>query len=319
MNLLHKTLTVAAFTIGGLALAQSALAAPVLRDSVTVSSRIVTVGDMFEDAGQWAETALFRAPAPGTAGRVGLPAIRAAAQRIGLTDFDNPGLGDVLVSRTGTPVTETVLNGLIADELHDRNLLPGAMSVRLNVGAPLPLMNAADSATPVTLTHLRYMSGSPTFTARFVLDGVDAPLVLTGNLEFSIEAPHLTRSLQAGSVISAEDITMRPIAIGFADSTGTLAYEDVIGKQLDRQMREGVLLRPSDVSEPLLIARNDEVTLLFQTGVMTLTVRGQALSDASLGDSVSVLNLVSNRVVRGIATQSGTVEIGPARPALASL
>ncbi len=319
MKLVKKTLVTAAFAFSALALANSALAAPVLRDSVTISSRIVTVGDMFEDAGQWAETALFRAPAPGTAGRVGLPAIRAAAQRVGLVEFENPGLSDVLVSRTGTPVTESLLNDLIADELHERSLLPGAMSVRMNVGAPLPMMNAADSANPVTLTDLRYMSGSPTFTARFTLDGVDEPLVLTGSLEFSVDAPHLTRSLQAGSVISSDDIVMRPIAVGFADSTGTLAYEDVIGKQLDRQMREGVLLRPSDVSEPLLIARNDEVTLLFQTGVMTLTVRGQALSDASMGDSVSVLNLVSNRVVRGIATQPGTVEIGPARPALASL
>lgn len=319
MNSLNALIAGTTLIVSGLIAAQSALAAPVLRDNITVNSRIVTVGDMFEDAGSLAETAMFRAPAPGTAGQVGLAAIREAATRIGLVEFENPGLSDVMVSRTGTPVTETSLNTLIADELTSRNLLPGSMSVSMNIGAPLPMLNAADSATPVTLTDLRYMSGSTHFSARFTLDGIAEPLQLTGSLEFTIDAPHLTRQLPAGSVITANDITMRPIAVGFADSTGTLTLEDTIGKQVVRQMREGILLRPADVDNPLVIARNDDVTLLLQSGAMTLTVRGQALNDASRGDTISVLNLVSNRVVRGIATNPGTVEISHTAPALASL
>ena len=47
---------------------------------------VVTVGDMFDDAGLLAERALFRAPAPGTTGIVSLDAIRSAALRAGLID-----------------------------------------------------------------------------------------------------------------------------------------------------------------------------------------------------------------------------------------
>lgn len=319
MNTLNKIIAATALIFGGVALTQPAVSAPVLRDSVTVNSRIVTVGDMFEGAGNLAETALFRAPAPGTAGQVGLTTIRQAAERVGLQEFENPGLSDVRVSRAGTPVTENDLNDLIASELKARNLLPRSMSVRMNIGAALPTLNAAASATPVILTELRYLSGSSHFSARFDLDGIAEPVRLSGNLQFTIDAPHLTRSVQAGSVIGPDDITMRPIAVGFADSTGTLRFEDAIGKQVSRQMREGIVLRPSDVADPLVIARNDEVTLLLQTGVMTLTARGQALNDASRGETISVLNLISNRVVRGIATEPGTVEISRANPALASL
>lgn len=319
MNLTHTLIIRTALVAGAILLSQSVLAAPVLRDTVTVNSRIVTVGDMFEGAGALAETALFRAPAPGTAGQVGLAAIRNATLRVGLADFENPGLDQVLVSRVGTPVTENDLNTLIAIELRTRNLLPRSMSVRMNIGSQLPMLNAAASDVPVRLTDLRYLSGSTYFSARFELDGVAEPLVLSGNLQFSIEAPHLTRPLSEGAVISADDITMRPVAVGFADSTGTLAFEDVVGKQTVRRLREGIIVRPADVSNPLVIARNDEVTLLLQAGVMTLTVRGQALNDASRGDTISVLNLVSNRVVRGIAINPGTVEISQSNPTLASL
>ncbi|MHB1110696.1 MAG: flagellar basal body P-ring formation chaperone FlgA, partial [Devosia sp.] len=63
--------------------ASTASAAPVLRADITVISEIVTVGDMFEDAGALAEKALFRAPLPGTTGMVSLDAVRQAAALVG--------------------------------------------------------------------------------------------------------------------------------------------------------------------------------------------------------------------------------------------
>ena len=57
--------------------ATAAQAAPVLRSEVTVNHPVVTVGDMFDDAGAAAEEALFRAPLPGTSGLVGLADIDA--------------------------------------------------------------------------------------------------------------------------------------------------------------------------------------------------------------------------------------------------
>lgn len=316
MKVLIKSLL---FALAAMASNVDALGAPVLRETVTVTSRIVTVGDMFDNAGTFAEEALFRAPAPGTTGRVSVADIRNATSRVGLTDFDNPGFDQVFVARTGTAVTEDDLNTLIARELQNRNVLPGSMSVSMNVGGPLGEITAATTDAPATLTDLRYLSGSNRFAARFTIAGLSEPLDLSGVLVFTIEAPHLTRSLPEGAVVSPDDIAMRPVAVTFADATGTLTFEDAIGKQVTRQLREGIMLRPADVSDPMVIARNDEVTLLLQSGAMTLTVRGQALNDASRGDSVQVLNLVSNRVVRGIATNPGTVEIRPANPVVASL
>src|SRR5690554_1872544 len=76
-----------------------AWAAPVLRADIIVSAPVVTVGDMFEDAGVLAELPLFRAPLPGTTGNVDLNAVRSATARVGLTSFEANGLVQVRVSR----------------------------------------------------------------------------------------------------------------------------------------------------------------------------------------------------------------------------
>ena len=52
--------------------ASTALAVPTLKGDITVNKAIVTIGDMFEDAGTLAETGIFMAPAPGTTGIVPL-------------------------------------------------------------------------------------------------------------------------------------------------------------------------------------------------------------------------------------------------------
>ena len=44
------------------------LAQPSLKGDITVNTAIVTVGDMFDNPGELSETAIFRAPAPGTTG-----------------------------------------------------------------------------------------------------------------------------------------------------------------------------------------------------------------------------------------------------------
>ena len=68
--------------------ATAAFAQPSLKGDITVNTDIVTVGDMFDNPGELSETAIFRAPAPGTTGIVPLADIENAARLIGLTDFE---------------------------------------------------------------------------------------------------------------------------------------------------------------------------------------------------------------------------------------
>lgn len=290
----------------------TALAAPVLRAEVSVNHPVVTVGDMFEDAGLLAERALFRAPAPGTTGIVSLEAVRSAALKAGLTDYTQDGLLNVRVERRATVVDVTTLTGLISGDLAARGLLPLGAQLHARFDNPALSYNAEAVDTPVTLLALRYQPGAASFAARFQIAGMELPVDVSGSLDLLVEVPHLAASLKAGAVLTPADIEMKRVPLDFADQSGVENLDDLVGKQLRRNARAGIMLKAADVTEPLAVRRNTEVTVLLRTGPMTLTVIGQSLGDAASGQPVQVMNTVTRKILNGVATANGTVEISTA-------
>lgn len=292
-----------------LLLVGSSQAMPQLKSDVAVTAAIVTVGDMFSDAGPLAGKPLFRAPMPGTTGAVPLAAITSAAARIGLDDFNANGLQSVRVTRQSSIVDEAMLVSLITQDLTRRGIVGTGMGAQVQFGTAITPINTEASDTPAALLNLRYLPGSGAFTARFTLAGMAEPLNVRGIIDLTVEAPHLATNLAAGTMLTAADIVMRPIPVKYADAGGFADPAQLVGMQLNRQSREGMLLKPSDVSPPTLIGRNDLVTIYYRQGPMTLTVKGQALGSAGAGASVQVLNLMSKRVITAKALAAGAVEV----------
>ena len=289
--------------------ATTAFAAPVLKAEVSVNHPVVTVGDMFNDAGLLAETALFRAPAPGTTGMVSLEAVRAAASRAGLDDYLSDGVLAVKVERRAAVIDTTELTNLIEGDLNFRGLLPAGAEVEAKFDGGALSFNAEDVAVPVTLTALRWQPGSRAFAARFTIAGLDLPVDVSGTIDLMVEVPHLASTLKAGAVLTPSDIEMKKVPFDYADQSGIEVAEDLIGKELKRNGRAGLMLKAADVMERLTVRRNTQVTVLLKTGPMTLTVVGQSLADASAGQPVQVMNTVTKKILNGVAMADGTVAI----------
>jgi flagella basal body P-ring formation protein FlgA len=292
-----------------LALTTSAIAAPALRSEVTVRSEIVTVGDMFDNAGILAEEGLFRAPAPGTTGTVTIDAVREAASLVGLTEFEAEGIERVRVARPAAVVDTEFLTHLITVDLSQRGILAPDMIADTKFDRPDLVINAEAVVDPARLINLRYMPQSGEFTARFLIAGQDEPVDVTGTIDLLVEAPHLIDTLPAGTVLTQSDIEMRLVPLTTAETSGSARLQDLIGKALARQSRAGMMLKVNDVRAPELVSRNDIVTVFLKSGAMTLTVKGQALSAAAEGDTIPVLNLTTKKVLYGRATAAGTIEI----------
>lgn len=306
-------------SLSALLLASAVSAAPVLKADIVVTTEVVTVGDMFDNAGLAAEDALFRAPRPGTSGVVSLADIAAATARIGIEQFDANGLQATRVSRAAVVVDEVVLTQLIVADLRARGILARGMSADTLFTAPVPAINAEAVAQPASIVSLRYLPGSGAFAARFAIAGVEQPLDVTGSIELMIDMPHLTGTLPAGTVLTAGHIQMRPVALRFAESAGVVLPEQAIGMALTRQSRDGMMLRPSDLTTPLMISKNDQVTIYYRQGPMTLTVKGQAITGAAAGAPLQVLNLMSRQVISARALAPGAVEVSSEPLSLAGL
>lgn len=300
--------------------AQAALATPVLRADVTVTAQIVTVGDLFDDAGMLAEQALFRAPQPGTAGTLTLADIASAAARVGLSGYLTNGVTQVRVARQGVVVDQDMLRDLIDADLESRGILTSGMTAQIRFDQSVTILNAAsDGGDPARLESLRYQPGNASFSARFVIAGQPQPLDVTGSLDLMIEVPHLAANLPAGTVLGPDNIQMKLVPLKFAETSGYMALDQIVGMALQRPSREGMMLKPSDVAVPQLISRNETVVLILQSGPMTLTVKGQALNSAAKGEAVAVINDISHQVVHGVALSSGTVEVPFGPTAVAGL
>jgi flagellar basal body P-ring formation protein FlgA len=298
-------------------LTNTALGAPALKSNVSINHPIVTVGDMFDDAGLMAETALFRAPAPGTTGMVSLEAVKAAADRAGLADYTSDGVLAVRVERRVAVVGTTELSNLIAGDVTFRGLVPDGAEVTVTFSDGAPSFNAEDVAVPVTLTSLRWQPGSQAFAARFDIAGIATPVDVTGMIALMVDVPHLATTLKAGEVITPADIQMKKVPFDYADQTGIETYDDVVGKQLRRNGRAGLMLKAADVTERLTVRRNTQVSVLLKTGTMTLTVQAQSLNDASAGQPVQVMNTVTKKILHGVAMADGTVAIATSSQKLA--
>lgn len=297
----------------------TAFGAPILRGDITVVSPVVTAGDMFDNAGALAETAIFGAPAPGTTGTVDLDAIRAAAARIGITDFGTNGLPSVRVSRAAAVVDEQLIKDMITADLTARGILTPGMHADILLSREIDPIQVSAQGEAARLDNLRYHPSRSDFSARFLLSGAPKQLDVQGSIVMTIDAPHLAANLAAGTVLMPDHIVMRPIPLRDADGLGIVPLDQLVGKALRRQSRDGMVLRAADITEPLAVSKNDLVTIVYRSGPMTLTVKGQAVTSAAKDAPLQVLNLMSKRIISATAIAPGTVQVTAAPLALAGL
>ncbi|MBV6656478.1 MAG: flagellar basal body P-ring formation protein FlgA [Devosiaceae bacterium] len=302
---------------------------PMLRSEVTVRADLVTLGDLFDFAGSHAETAVFRAPAPGTRGVVDAAAIARAARAMGMEQFDLAGLTQIGVHRAGVTLSGSDLESLVRSGLSEH-----LDTVGTETGAPgAGFYEVAFDETPSARTVPAEVANALTVhllvapdrrTGRFVSsiqlpDGTQVAQV-SGRASHLLNVPMLTRSIGRGEVIRADDIRMVAMPHARAIATPTvLDPAEIVGLASVRTMRPALPINPGDLKEPSLVERQDLVTLVYRQGALALSVRARALDDGAEGQAVDVTNLQSNRVVRGIVTGRGVVQVLGALDQLATL
>ncbi|MEH6725431.1 MAG: flagellar basal body P-ring formation chaperone FlgA, partial [Hyphomicrobiales bacterium] len=81
-----------------------------------------------------------------------------------------------------------------------------------------------------------------------------------------------------------------------------------------RAMRPGVPISANDVQPPTLIARNDRVVIELRTGRLSISADGRAMEAGAEGDTISVINTHSKRVIDARVIGRGRVELKLHKP-----
>lgn len=303
------------------ACAQNASELPTLRANVTVTSDIVRIGDVIENAGPAASIAIYRAPDPGTSGALAVAALLNALRVHHVIGVETNGLRDVMVTRAGRTLPATEIEAIVAQSLAQRLGVadPASLTVTYDREVQPLQLGLAHAGQPLPVVSRVDQRGRFDVTLEIAGDGSASPMRLryTGSAVDTVEAVILLRGLERGETLKASDISIerRPRAEAGADAA---ARDRAVGMQARRQLRAGVPLRNADVVKPDLVQRDQAVTLIYEAAGIYLTGRGKAIEGGAEGDIVSVMNLLSKRTVTGTVTGRGQVTINTAmssRPA----
>ncbi|SFM47689.1 flagella basal body P-ring formation protein FlgA [Pleomorphomonas diazotrophica] len=314
--LLRIVLAAALATLAAGFIATHPASAADLRPRIEIDGAIVTLGDLFDGAGDLTDRAVFRAPDLGVTGA--LPAADAvkAAVAAGLAVDRLPTFASVTVVRRAVMVDAEALRMLVAEAAATR-LGAATENVEVTIdGTVAPVAAAATAVAPAVLSDFVLQSASGRFNAIIAIDvgGSSRPIALSGRAVETMAVPVLNRPIDRRAVIHASDVTIVRIDKRRVPGTAAIDTDELVDMAAKRPLRAGELIATADVEPPRVVLRGDLITLQYSRPGLTLSARGRALGDGAKGDIVSVLNEQSKRTIQGIVTGAGTVAVTASSP-----
>lgn len=115
-----------------------------------------------------------------------------------------------------------------------------------------------------------------------------------------------SHDIARGATITQSDLTFTTAENSPMAGTVTVMH-DLVGMQTRRTLRAGQPVRLEDVRKPILVTRGSTVSMTFEAPGIVLTASGKAMSEGGLGDTVTVQNPASYRMISAVVTGPGQV------------
>ena len=296
------------------------IAGPVLRASVTVESDVVRIGDVIDNAGTSAQIAIYRAPDLGTTVSLPTAQVIAALQAHQVIGVDTRDIKAVSVTRLSRSFEAKEIESAVAHTLEHRSGLGDAANLNLTFDRDVGDVRLEASNTgALQPISVRYEPRNGRFDVSFEVSNENntpsAKLRFTGIAIETVEAAVLTRNVERSDILKSGDVVTerRPKAEVGGDAA---VRSRALGMQMRKQLRAGQAIKIADLAKPDLVQRDDNVTLIFESAGLYLTIRGKAMEAGTEGDVVNVINLQSKRTVSGVVIGRDQVAISVATPRL---
>ncbi len=287
----------------GLLGAQDAQARTIfLKDAPVAAGAVITLGDIFENAGDASSLAVATAPAPGKRKSLSVAALMNIARNNGLNW--SPPRGRRMVTVTGAG--RIIARADILDAL--RRQLGNATGQDLDVTLArrlAPIAVAPEEEIDLAVDILSYDRITGRFSARVSANASAAPVTLRGRAYPVSEVPVLTRNIARGEIIEPGDISMVWQRVSRLGRNVITDAALLVGMAARRGLRAGRIVRSNDVETPKIVAKGDLVSLIFKRGALQLTAIVRALESGAEGDIVRVVNPRSRKIVEMIVTAPG--------------
>ncbi len=296
----------------GLALPAGVAAAsgPVLKPSVVVEANVVSLGDLFDRAGETANVTLFAAPRPGERTALSADEVYELALAHGLDWRPTPGMGPIVIERASQTITTDDILHRLSDAFVEAGI-EGPFAIDL-ANRNLSILVAVDQPAILGVEKLNVDERATRFSAVLVAPAGDPAarrIRVAGRINRLAEVPVLRRRIGAGDIIRATDIDWIEMRVDRIGRDIITEQDDLIGMSPRRPIRPDRPVRASNVELPILVVKNSTVTMVYRTPALLLTLIGRAIEDGALGEGVRVMNTRTKVVVQATVTGKDTVTI----------
>ncbi|MGU3545161.1 flagellar basal body P-ring formation chaperone FlgA [Methylobacterium sp. A52T] len=283
-----------------------------LRGDVTARSDVLTLADLVEGAPERLATRpLFRAPSLGATGTIQTRRILDAASALGLSGLETGGRLQIAVQRAarrlGPPEIEAALKrGLETGYgLNAQNI-----AVRLDGDGPT-LLAPVDLEGQAAALDLTYDSRTRRVAGLVTLGERQVSLRVSGVVVELREVAVLTRNLNRGEPVREGDVALerRPRESVAPDAQGSATT--ILGEVAQNTLTAGTVLRVTDTAPPDLVARGENVTIVYETPSISLSMRGLSNDSGRMGAVVNVVNVASKKVLQATVIGPGRVSVSP--------
>lgn len=285
--------------------------AALLRNSVTVSSNVVRLSDLFTGVDATQDQVLGPAPPPGVTVYVGGRQLIAIADEYGVDWLDQSSTAQVRMTRAARLLDRDYFVRLLQEHLPALQDSPGIV----DFDDFHPFFVAADDRNPVSITDINWDKRSSHFTATIYRthptgDVTKDSFLLRGFVRPALPILVFTHPMAAGSAITAGDVRLD--SSYDRAQTGLKPFtseQEVDGMLLVRNVEEGKPVLRRDLQKHVVIQKGDPVLMSYSVPGLRLTATGRALEDGSRGQVIQVLNVGNKMILTGRVTNSSEVSI----------
>jgi flagella basal body P-ring formation protein FlgA len=297
-----------------LAIALAATAAPApaeaarLRPVATVEDGLVRLGDLFEDIATGADIAVAHAPAPGRRLTFDAATLLQIAHTYRIAWRPQSRFDRVVVERAGRIIQKSEIMARLTEALQAEGAARDS-EVEL-FGRSTEMAVPLDAVDSIEVRGLSFDAQTGRFSAMIVVGGDGGyRQAVTGRVHETVPLPVLRRAMAPGDVIRKEDIEMIRVREDRIGRDVVLNASRLVGTTPRQRLRAGEPIRDSDTRPPVLVARNSTVTIVLQTGNLTLTAQGKAVEDGAKGDTIRVTNLHSKKTIEAVVSGPDAVVV----------
>ena len=134
-------------------------------------------------------------------------------------------------------------------------------------------------------------------------------IYVSANVDMFADVLVSKKSLLRGQSVNASDVGIETRKLSTLRTGYFVGLEQLENMQVARTVQRGQVITPALLKPQFLVKRGERVTLVANAGGIKVRMKGKALADATSNGRVRVKNDSSGRVVEGIVTARGVVEI----------